>query len=149
MNDLMKYREYSAIIKFDSECNLFRAEVVDINDLITFHGDSVQALDRAFKDAIDDYLEHCKEIGRTPEKPYSGKISLRMSPGLHKRTARRASEHGKSINAFIVSCIERELDVHVIYKKEKKQWMSLFGSVYERQPEHFSEKVGWMGATIQ
>ena len=69
MNDLMKYREYSAIIKFDSECNLFRAEVVDINDLITFHGDSVQALDRAFKDAIDDYLEHCKEIGRTPEKP--------------------------------------------------------------------------------
>ena len=49
MNDLMKYREYSAIIKFDSECNLFRAEVVDINDLITFHGDSVQALDRTMR----------------------------------------------------------------------------------------------------
>lgn len=46
------------------------------------------------KKAIDDYLEHCAKIEKTPEKTYSEKISLRMTPQLHKRASNAATMRG-------------------------------------------------------
>lgn len=106
MNSPMKYKEYSALIEYDDECELFRGEILDINDTVIFYGDSISSLKQAMTDAVEDYLEHCQEIGRTPEKPYSGKISLRMSPELHKRVARKAAMEGKSTNSMLVELIE-------------------------------------------
>lgn len=96
----MVYNGYSAIIEFDSECNSFRGEVLDINGTITFYAKSVDELKAAMKEAIDDYLEHCAEIERTPEKPYSGKISLHMTNELHNKASSAATMRGKSINFY-------------------------------------------------
>jgi predicted HicB family RNase H-like nuclease len=106
MNTPMTYRGYCARIEYDDECGVLRGEVLDINDLITFHGDSVGELKAAFHDAIDDYLEHCMEIGRIPEKPYSGKFSVRVTPELHMRAARHAALYGKSINSLVAEALE-------------------------------------------
>jgi predicted HicB family RNase H-like nuclease len=121
MNTPMVYNGYSAIIEFDSECDLLRGEVLDINDTITFYAKSVDELKAAMKEAIDDYLEHCAEIGKTPEKPYSGKISLRMTTELHKRASNAATMRGKSINSLIIECIEKEIfGVNSVSIKSKK-----------------------------
>jgi predicted HicB family RNase H-like nuclease len=109
MKNPMIYNGYSAIIEFDNECESFRGEVLDINDTITFYAKSVDELKLAMKEAIDDYLEHCSEIGKKPEKPYSGKISLRMKTELHKKTSNAATMRNKSINSFIIECIEKEI----------------------------------------
>jgi len=109
MNTPMIYNGYSAIIEFENECESFRGEVLDINDTITFYANSAEKLKEAMKDAIDDYLEHCAEIGKTPAKPYSGKISVRMATNLHKLAANAATMRGKSINSFIIECIEKEI----------------------------------------
>ena len=83
MNTPMVYNEYSAIIEFDSECDLLRGEVLDINDTITFYANSVEELKAAMKDAIDDYLEHCAEIGKTPEKMSLQKAVIPLKKGIH------------------------------------------------------------------
>ncbi|GAB6110911.1 type II toxin-antitoxin system HicB family antitoxin [Desulfomicrobium salsuginis] len=127
MNTPMIYNGYSAIIEFDNECDSFRGEVLDINDTITFYANCVENLKQAMKDAVDDYLEHCKEIGKTPEKPYSGKISVRMETNLHKLAANAATMRGKSINSFIVDCIEKEIfrkNISIQSQGKKTQFFS-------------------------
>jgi len=66
----MKYKGYEGVVKFDEEAGVFHGEVVDTRDVITFQGASVEELQKAFRDLIDDYLTFCKERGEKPDKPY-------------------------------------------------------------------------------
>lgn len=36
---------------------MFHGEVLDLRDVITFQGTSVEELEKAFRDSIDEYLE--------------------------------------------------------------------------------------------
>jgi predicted HicB family RNase H-like nuclease len=105
----MKYKGYQGYVVYDDEAKLFHGEVVGLKDMITFQGQSVQELEQAFKDSIEDYLEFCKELGRPPEKPYSGKILIRMSPQDHEKAALEAKTHGLSMNEWIIQTIHNKL----------------------------------------
>ena len=74
----MKYKGYQGHVVFDDEAKIFHGEVVGLKDVITFQGSSVEELEQAFKDSIDEYLAFCKELGRNLEKPFSGKLILRL-----------------------------------------------------------------------
>lgn len=97
----MEYKGYFTKVEFDDEANIFHGEVINLRDVITFQGETVNELRKAFKDSIDDYLEFCAERGEDPEKPYSGKFMVRVEPELHKTIAIRARKDGKSLNAWI------------------------------------------------
>ena len=58
---------------------MFHGEVLDMRDVITFQGKSVEELEQAFRDSIDDYLEFCEERGEEPERPFSGRLMLRLT----------------------------------------------------------------------
>ena len=80
-----------------------------MNDLVTFEGKSVSALERAFRASVDDYLDTCASLGRAPERTYRGNIALRLGPDLHRRVAIAAEASGaRSVNAFIANLLERE-----------------------------------------
>ncbi len=98
---MMKYKGYSGYVEYDDEAGIFHGEVVDTRDVITFQGKSVKELKKAFKDSIDDYLEFCKERGEKPDKPFSGKFVVRVSPELHHKAYLKSLESGKSLNAWI------------------------------------------------
>lgn len=70
-------------------------------------GDTLAELRQAFADTIEDYRDWCKERGVEPEKPYSGTLSLRIAPELHRRVAEQAAKVGESINQFIAKRLER------------------------------------------
>jgi predicted HicB family RNase H-like nuclease len=69
---MMKYKGYIGHVEYDDEAKLFHGEVVGLRDIITFQGKSVEELEQAFKDSIDDYLTWCKERREKPEKTFSG-----------------------------------------------------------------------------
>ena len=50
---------------------------------------SVGELKQAFEDSVDDYLKWCEEDGVSPEKPFSGRLNLRLSPETHKKPPSR------------------------------------------------------------
>lgn len=105
----MKYKGYHGRVIYDEEAKLFHGEVLGLKDVITFQGTSVDELEQAFKDSIDEYLDFCQELGRAPEKPFSGKLMLRLPPEIHERAAYAASCSGLSLNAWLKQGVEQLL----------------------------------------
>ncbi len=102
----MTYKGYPARIGYSDEDALFVGRVVGIRDVITFHGESVDEIRSAFEEAIDFYLETCAERGEQPNRPYSGKLLVRMPIETHEAVATIAEVNGKSINQWIVETLE-------------------------------------------
>jgi predicted HicB family RNase H-like nuclease len=99
MNE-MNYQGYSARIEYDDEDAIFFGKIAGIRDGVSFHDNTVEGLRAAFHEAVDDYLQFCAEIGKTPDRPYSGKVMLRVAPELHARMARAAELAGRSLNQW-------------------------------------------------
>jgi predicted HicB family RNase H-like nuclease len=97
----MIYKGYTASITYDDDDNLFHGEVVGTKDIITFQGKSVKELETAFRDSVEDYMAFCKKRNVKPDKPFSGKLVLRMPVDLHREIAVKAQQSGVSINNWI------------------------------------------------
>ena len=78
--NVMNYQGYAARIDYSDEDGLFVGHIAGIKDVVGFHGESVTELRAAFEEAVTDYLETCAKLGRAPQKPYSGNLSLRLAP---------------------------------------------------------------------
>lgn len=98
---------YVAKIELDEEAGLFHGEVINTRDVLTFQGRNVDELKAAFADTLADYKEWCEARGKTPEKPYSGNFTLRLSPELHRKISLLAASQHKSINGFMVENLEK------------------------------------------
>jgi predicted HicB family RNase H-like nuclease len=96
----MIFKGYAAKIEYSDEDACFIGHIAGIKDVIGFHAETVKELRAAFEEAVDDYLATCEKLGRTPQKPYSGKLMLRVPPEVHARAAMMAQAHGLSINQW-------------------------------------------------
>jgi predicted HicB family RNase H-like nuclease len=96
---------YEAIVEYDEEAGLFHGEVMNLRDVITFQGKSVDKLKKAFSDSIEDYLAFCKARGEEPEKPYSGQFVVRVDPPLHKAVVTAAKRAGVSLNKWVATTL--------------------------------------------
>lgn len=107
---MMNYKGYSARVEFDDETMIFHGEVIGIRDVVTFQGKSVKEIEKAFHDSVDDYLDLCKERGETPDKPFSGRFVVRVSPEIHRKVYVSAKKSGQSINAWLNKNLQRIAD---------------------------------------
>lgn len=102
---MIEYKGYIGKVEFDDEADLFHGEVINLRDVITFQGQSVQELRQAFQESIDDYLAFCAERGEEPEKPFSGTFTLRIPPELHRDVALQAKMVNKSLNSWVTELL--------------------------------------------
>src|SRR5437879_8316642 len=102
---MLEYKGYAGTV--EAEDGVFVGRVIGLRDVITFEGASFEEVEQAFRDSIDDYLAFCAERREPPDRPYSGKIPLRVSPETHRRAAMRAQAEGISLNQWIAHRIER------------------------------------------
>ncbi|MDO9315003.1 MAG: type II toxin-antitoxin system HicB family antitoxin [Burkholderiaceae bacterium] len=107
----MTYGGYSARVEFDAEDRIFVGHIAGIRDIVGFHGTSVDELETAFHEAVDDYLAACKKLKQTPDKPYSGRIMLRLPPELHARASAAAQVTGMSFNQWAARALEQAVRV--------------------------------------
>ena len=96
----MTHKGYFATVEFDAEDEIFWGRLGGINDVISFEAESVAGLKAAFHEAVDDYIAYCAKLGKSPDKPYSGKVMFRIAPDLHAKAARAAELSGKSLNQW-------------------------------------------------
>lgn len=101
----MEYKGYVARIEYSGEDKCFVGRISGIRDIITFEGESVNELLASFHEAVDFYLATCIERGEKPNRPYSGKIMLRLDPTLHASLAAQAEASGKSLNQYAVDIL--------------------------------------------
>ena len=109
MNDILEYKGYYASLHFSSEDDVFYGKLLGIDDLVNFEGASVKELKKAFHEAVDDYLETCKELGKEPNKTYKGTFNVRITTDLHKEAAVFAAIHNISLNDFVKTAINYAL----------------------------------------
>lgn len=103
---MMEYKGYVGKVEFDDEAGIFHGDVINTRDVITFQGTTVAEVRQAFHDSVDDYLGFCAQLGQAPEKPFTGKFVLRLSPDLHRRIYIAARAAGKSLNAWVAERLD-------------------------------------------
>ena len=103
---MMEYKGYIGKVEFDEEAEIIHGEVINTRDVITFQGDSVAEVKKAFHESVDDYLEFCKTRGETPDKPFSGQFVTRIPPDLHRQVNVAAVLSGKSLNAWVAEQLQ-------------------------------------------
>lgn len=106
MNTLT-HKGYAARVEFDAEDRIFHGRIAGIRDIVSFHGESVKELLAAFEEAVDDYLETCEKLGQQPNKPFSGRMMLRLPPETHAAAAMAAEANGKSLNQWATEIIDK------------------------------------------
>lgn len=107
MKNTMTYKGYGARVEYSDEDGCFVGHLAGISDVVGFHGETVTELRAALEEAVEDYLEACEKIGRFPQKPYSGKLMLRVPPELHAKASIAAQISGKSLNQWAVDTIKQ------------------------------------------
>ncbi|AHF04069.1 HicB [Marichromatium purpuratum 984] len=96
----MHDKGYTARIDFDERDDCFVGRLLGLRDRVSFHAASVADLRAAFEEAVEDYLETCASIGKTPEKPASGRLMLRVPPEVHSAALIAAQAAGQSLNQW-------------------------------------------------
>lgn len=100
MNNALNYKGFSARIEFSADDNVFVGRLLGIDDIVSFHGETIGELNKAMKESVDFYIEICEKKGKSAKKSYSGKVLLRLPDELHAQIAEAAAKHGKSLNEW-------------------------------------------------
>ena len=100
MSNTMTYQGYTTSMTFDADDQIIVGRVLDVDDIISFHGESVAEFEAMFHAAVDGYVAACEELGGAPEKPASGKMMLRIAPTVHAAALKAAARNGVSLNKW-------------------------------------------------
>ena len=109
---ILEHGDYIARVDFDPEDDVFHGEVLNMRDVITFEGRAVDELRRAFADSVADYVAFCREHGKEPRKPFSGRFVVRLDPELHREAAEVAARQGRSLNTIAKEAIREYVHDH-------------------------------------
>ena len=103
---MLEYKGYTGRIEFDQDAGVLHGDVIDLRDVVTFQGTSIDEIEEAFRDSVDDYLDFCIELGETPDRPFTGRFMLRLPPKLHRKVYVSAARAGKSLNQWIADQLD-------------------------------------------
>jgi len=105
MTDKLKYKEFIGTVHYSSSDEVFFGKIEGTNDLVMFEGETVKKLKNAFKEAVEDYLEICKEAGKEVFKSFKGSFNIRLNPELHSKLFENATLEGKTLNQYVKEAI--------------------------------------------
>jgi predicted HicB family RNase H-like nuclease len=98
---ILRHEGFIAEVGYEDGDELMHGTTINTRAVLHFAGKTIDEVKTAFAETIANYRDWCRERGVEPEKPYSGTLSLRIDPALHKRVAEKAAQAGESINQFI------------------------------------------------
>ena len=108
MKDMMRYKNYYGSAHYSDDDKVFYGKIEFIRALVSYEGREVESLRRAFEEAVDDYLQTCREQGKEPEHPFKGSFNIRVGSSLHQRIALEAIKKGVTLNKYIADVLEKE-----------------------------------------
>jgi len=127
MKNILEYKGYSTRVEFSQEDNVLFGKVEGINDLILFESNKADEIEMNFHEAVDEYLDFCKNNKLEPNKSFKGSFNVRLDSDLHKKLVNKAFKEGVSLNAIVdKACrryVETEKDVivrHIIDNRSLK-----------------------------
>ncbi len=107
MKDMMRYNSYYGSVHYSDDDKIFYGKVEFILALVSYEGTNVKSLRKAFEEAVDDYLQTCKEQRREPEQPFKGPFDIRVVEPAPAHCV-RGDEKRVTLNRYIVDVLEKE-----------------------------------------
>src|SRR5262245_40559064 len=107
--NVFRYKDFIGSIEVDPEDKCLYGKLLYINDLITYEATSVLKLESEFKNAVNDYLDTCRQLDREPLKPFKGSLNIRIGSELHKEAAFHAAQDGLTLNEFIKLAVQNQI----------------------------------------
>lgn len=99
--EYFSYKDYFGSAEVSHEDHCLIGQLLHIDDLVMYEGTTYDELEQAFQKSVDDYLEFCEQVGKKPEKTYSGSFNVRIGPALHRAAAHAAQRAGVSLNDYV------------------------------------------------
>jgi predicted HicB family RNase H-like nuclease len=109
MKDMMSYNEYYGSVHYSDEDQIFHGKIEFVRSLVSYEGESVKSLRKAFEEAVDDYLDLCAKEGKIPDKPFKGSFNVRTGSDLHREAVLFAKANGTTLNTLVTEALERYL----------------------------------------
>jgi len=109
----MTYKNYVAKVVFDEEANIFHGEVINIRDVITFEGSSVDELKKSFKDSIDDYIDFCISRNEKPNSTLNGFLSLNIPVSNQNLLRNAAKKAGKDFEEWVLEVLNKQAVLNI------------------------------------
>lgn len=105
----LSYKGYLGSVDYSLEDGCLHGKILHVNDLVTFEAETVPQLQQAFEEAVDDYLQTCRDLGKEPDRPFRGTFNVRVSPDQHRSAAIESAKHNVSLNQWVVDAIDAKL----------------------------------------
>lgn len=70
--------------------------------MVIFQGSTIDELEQAFYDSVDEYLVFCSARGEVPEKPVRGKLLLRLPTSMYRGVMGPTKSEGGDSNFRVV-----------------------------------------------
>ena len=109
MNDMMTYKGYLGSVHYSDNDQVFFGKIEYIKNLINFEGTDVKTLRQSFEEAVDDYLDLCREESIEPELPFMGSFNVSTGSNLHRKAVLYAKEKGLNLNKVVADALEQYL----------------------------------------
>ncbi|MDI6760686.1 MAG: type II toxin-antitoxin system HicB family antitoxin [Candidatus Brocadiaceae bacterium] len=109
MKDVLKYKGFIGSVHFNAEDKTFYGRIEGVSDLVTFEGNTVEELEKAFHGAVEDYVMLCKRVKKEPLRSCKGSFNVRIPPEIHRKAVKQAALLGMSLNQFVQNAIEHEV----------------------------------------
>lgn len=106
----LHYKGLVGTISVDLKEKRLHGHVIGTSDKIVYEGATIEELENDFRESVDEYIELCRELGKEPERSFSGKILLRATPEMHGLVAQQAQKCGKSINTWLIDIVKEAID---------------------------------------
>lgn len=82
--EILNYKGYEGSTVLDVTRGVYRGKILLINDLVTYESDPIKGLRKGFEEAVEEYLQTCHELKRTPQAPLKGEFNVHVSPTMYK-----------------------------------------------------------------
>lgn len=139
MSKVLEYNGFIGSVDFSIEDHILFGSLLHINDLVTYEGETLQELEDAFKEAVEEYIELCKECDKEPEKPFKGVFNVRVSPETHKKAVFEAEKRGVTLNQFVGEAIRKSIENDEVSTKEHKEISDKIDNVGNRLDNAFMD----------
>jgi len=110
MKKILEYKGYSTKVEYSIDDHVLYGKIEGIKDLINFECENASEVEGAFQQAVDDYLSFCEDVGKEPDRVYSGTFNVRIDPELHRQLSVMAFRNNESLNQTVENAISKYVD---------------------------------------
>jgi len=108
---LMEYKGYTARIHYSREDECYVGEIIGIDDVVIFDGETLEEIRKTFEADVESYWECCAEVGKEPNQPVS-EIMIPVSPELYAKVSRQAEYDGVPVREVMETALQKFVAQH-------------------------------------